>query len=181
MGSTCLGRGHRGSSRGAFWAGLTLAAGLRKGWGPGSAGRIARQLLGARPGKEGLLCHLRMWKLRLGRGKGPAQGHAHREAPAALHLSSDPFTNLHLTSALGPGLYQALGYRDQEDPWDLKVKRGVSRKPRPAWNTRGGLPGGGALSPGFWKMTTVGQVEETRRRPSPAVRVARAQGRGAGA
>lgn len=56
-----------------------------------------------------------------------------------LDLSSDTFTNLDLTFALRPGLYQALGCRDKEDPWDLRAKQGVSRKLQPAWDTREGF------------------------------------------
>ena len=66
-----------------------------------------------------------------------------------LYLSADTFTNLDLTFALGLGLYQALGYRDKEDPWDLRAKRGVSRKLQPAWDTREGFLEVGPFHLGF--------------------------------
>ena len=123
--------------------GVTLPAGLRKGL--GSAGRTGRQLPGATARKEGLLCHLCMWKRRDLSERSCSQG-----GPAVLHLSSDPFTNLHLTSTRGPGLYQALGYRDKEDPWGLEVKKRVrEQETASCLEHQRGLPGSGALSPGF--------------------------------
>ena len=44
----------------------------------------------------------------------------------------------------------------------------------------GRLPGGGALSPGFQKMTIVGQVERVRGRPSQALRTAQVKDCGSG-
>lgn len=90
-----------------------------------------------------------MWMPGLGERKGPAHHPAHREAPGPLHLSSDAFTNLDLTFALGLGLYQALGYRDKEDPGDLRAKPGVSRKRQPAWDTREGFLEVGPFHLGF--------------------------------
>lgn len=69
--------------------------------------------------------------------------------PGPLHLSSGTFTNLNLTFALGLRLYQALGYRDKEDPRDLRAKPGMSRKEQPAWDTREGFLEVGPFYLGF--------------------------------
>lgn len=65
---------------------------------------------------------------------------------AGLHPASQ---NTASSSCMGLGLYQALGYSDKEDPWDLRAEPGVSRKQQPAWDTREGFLEVGPFHLGF--------------------------------
>ena len=94
------------------------AAGLRKGWAQGVPEGLPGGFRVLDPGRRACSLHgCGSWGSAKGKGVPMLTGRPLQP----LHLSSDAFTSLDLTSALGPCLYQALGYRDKGDPWDLRA------------------------------------------------------------